>query len=149
MPPLVVVAAAVIERDGRLLVTRRLAGTHLAGTWEFPGGKCEPGESLTDCLIRELREELGVAADVGDCLMTTVHDYPDRTIELHFLRCSIDGPPQALLDQEMRWVARDELDALDFPPADAALIELLTSDPSGPSGPPVDRIQQIQRRPRQ
>ena len=128
MPPRVVVAAAVIERDGRLLVTRRLAGTHLAGTWEFPGGKCEEGESLAGCLARELIEELGVTARIGRALMTTVHHYEDRTIELHFMACEIDGPPRALLNQDMRWVARDDLDPLDFPPADAALIEQLKRD---------------------
>lgn len=133
MPPLVVVAAAVIERDGRLLVTRRLAGTHLAGTWEFPGGKCEEGESLDACLKRELLEELGVSARVGSTVMTTVHQYADRTIELHFMTCAIDGAPQPLLNQEMRWVARDELDTLDFPPADAALIEQLKAPRSGPT----------------
>jgi mutator protein MutT len=125
MPPLVIVAAAVIERERKLLVTRRLAGTHLAGTWEFPGGKCETSESLEECLRRELREELGVSARIGSTLMTTVHQYADRTIELHFMSCEIDGAPQPLLNQEMRWVSRDELDALEFPPADAALIEWL------------------------
>ena len=128
MPSRIVVAAAVIERDGRLLVTRRLAGTHLAGTWEFPGGKCEEGESLARCLARELLEELGVAARIGETLMTTTHHYPERAIELHFMRCEIDGQPQAMLHQEMRWIARDDLDALDFPPADAALIEQLKRD---------------------
>ena len=128
MPPRVVVAAAVIERDGRLLVTRRLAGTHLAGTWEFPGGKCEEGESLAGCLARELIEELGVTARIGRTLMTTAHHYEDRTIELHFMACEIDGQPRALLNQDMRWVARDALDPLDFPPADAALIEQLKRD---------------------
>ena len=129
MPP-IVVAAAVIERDGRLLITRRLAGTHLAGSWEFAGGKCEPGESLEVCLTRELLEELGVSARVGPTVMTTVHEYADRSIELHFMTCAIDGVPQPLLNQEMRWVARYELDALDFPPADAALIEQLKREPS-------------------
>lgn len=125
MLPLVIVAAAVIERDNRLLVTRRLAGTHLAGTWEFPGGKCEKEESLEECLIRELREELGVSARVGSTLMTTVHQYADRIIELHFMSCEIDGTPRPLLNQEMKWVVRGDLDTLEFPPADAALIEQL------------------------
>jgi hypothetical protein len=58
-------------------------------------------------------------------VMTTEHPYADRTIELHFMTCAIEGTPQPLLNQEMRWVARDELDTLDFPPADAALIEQL------------------------
>ncbi len=85
----IVVTAAVIERDGRFLVTRRPAGVHLAGHWEFPGGKCEPGETLEQCLARELREELAVDA-VGrkpSCSSTT-HDYADRRVELHFFRCA-------------------------------------------------------------
>ena len=63
--PTIVVLAAVIERDGRLLVTRRLEGTHLSGYWEFPGGKCEPGEAHESCLEREILEELDVIAEVG------------------------------------------------------------------------------------
>jgi mutator protein MutT len=120
-----VVAAAVIEREGRFLVTRRQAGVHLAGTWEFPGGKCDSGESLPDCMARELREELAVEADVGNEVLTTTHEYEDRRVELHFLRCRISGEPSPLLGQAMRWVSRQELEDLAFPPADAELIRLL------------------------
>lgn len=122
----VVVAAAVIERDGCVLLTRRLKGTHLAGCWEFPGGKCEPGESIVDCLARELREELAVEARIGPEILATRHEYPERTVELHFLECSIDGTPTPQLGQEMRWSRRDELASLDLPPADADLVRLLT-----------------------
>ena len=120
-----VVLAAVIERDGRILVTRRIAGTHLSGLWEFPGGKCEAGESHEACLGRELLEELGVRADIGNELLTVEHAYPTRTVRLHFRTCEIHGEPQALLGQEMRWVRRAELGALQFPEADRELIELL------------------------
>src|SRR5215470_2191701 len=75
-----VVAAAVVERDGRILVTRRIKGTHLEGYWEFPGGKCESGETLHACLNRELQEELAVDAIVGDTLLSTTHAYPERTV---------------------------------------------------------------------
>ena len=122
----IVVLAAVIERDGRFLVTRRLKGTHLSGYWEFPGGKCEAGESHEACLARELVEELAVRSDVGDELLVTEHAYPSRTVRLHFRRCAISGDPQPLLGQEMRWVPRAELPTLGFPPADKELIELLT-----------------------
>jgi len=121
----VVVAAAVVQRAERYLVTRRLRGTHLEGMWEFPGGKCEPGETHAACLRREILEELGCAAAVGERLLTVAHDYGDRSVELHFFRCEMTGEPAPLLGQEIRWVTRAELRGLDFPPADADLIRLL------------------------
>jgi len=123
----IVVLAGVIERDEAFLLTRRLGGTHLAGTWEFPGGKCEPGESHEACLRRELAEELGVDAEVGDEIFAITHAYAERTVELHFRKCSIAGEPRALLGQEMRWVPRAELHTLQFPEADRELIERLRS----------------------
>ena len=125
-PRSILVAAAVIERDGRYLITRRQPGVHLAGHWEFPGGKCEPDETLHACLRRELREELNVDVTVGDVLLTTTHDYPERRVELHFVRCGLEGEPAPQLGQEMRWAPREELNALEFPPADAELIRILT-----------------------
>ena len=121
----IVVCAAVIERDGRFLITRRQKGVHLEGLWEFPGGKCEPGEALAGCLARELREELDVAVTVGDEVFTTVHAYADRSVELHFLRCELIGEPAPQLGQQMQWTARVDLGELTFPPADVELIELL------------------------
>ncbi len=120
-----VVTAAVIDHDGAYLVTRRLRGTHLEGYWEFPGGKCADGESLTECLRRELIEELGSDADIGPEMYTVTHAYPERVVELHFFQCTLRGEARALLGQEMRWVRRAELRELDFPPADAELIDLL------------------------
>jgi 8-oxo-dGTP diphosphatase len=121
----VVVTAAVIERDNQVLVTRRQKGVHLEGYWEFPGGKCDAGESLDACLARELREELDVEATVGAEIFTTTHTYPDRRVALHFLRCELNGAPRPQVGQEMRWVGREELATLEFPPADAELIRLL------------------------
>jgi mutator protein MutT len=121
----IVVTAAVVERDERFLVTRRQKGTHLEGYWEFPGGKCDAGESLAACLVRELREELDVDARVGDEVFTTTHAYPERSVELHFFRCELYGEPRPQIGQEMRWVRRDELTTLEFPPADAELIKIL------------------------
>ena len=106
---MLVVTAAVIEREGSFLLTRRLDGTHLAGTWEFPGGKCEPGESLDACLARELKEELDVEARVGVEVFRTRHRYHERTVQLHFFACDIAGAPRPMLGQEMQWVPRAEL----------------------------------------
>jgi len=117
----------VIEHAGRYLVTRRQRGVHLEGYWEFPGGKCEPGESLDDCLRRELREELGTDALLGAKLLTVSHEYADRSVELHFVSCTLINEPKPLLGQEMRWVARADLRSLAFPPADEKLIALLES----------------------
>ena len=125
---IVVVTAAVVERDGCYLVTRRQKGVHLEGLWEFPGGKCEREESLADCLRRELVEELGAGAAIGDEVFTVTHHYPERSVELHFFACRLAGDPTPLLGQEMRWVRRGELRSLTFPPADRELVEILTQE---------------------
>jgi 8-oxo-dGTP diphosphatase len=124
--PLIVVTAAVIERDGMFLVTRRPRGVHLEGCWEFPGGKCEAGEAFSVCLSREIREELDTGIRVGLELFSIAHPYPDRVVELHFFACELAGEPRPMLGQEMRWVRREELALLEFPPADAELIRLLS-----------------------
>lgn len=127
--PVLSVVAAVIEQDGRFLVTRRLPGVHLAGMWEFPGGKIDPDEAHDSALRRELREELDVDIRVEALLHQTTHAYPERTVALFFYRCALLGAPRPLLGQEMRWVPRQELPSLGFPPADAELIDrLVTSD---------------------
>ena len=122
----VIVVAAVIEESGRFLLSRRLAGTHLAGTWEFPGGKCEAGETHEACLARELREELGVDAVVGEELLVTQHAYPERTVRLHFRRCVLNGAPRPMLGQPIRWASAGELRSVEFPAADREVVELLT-----------------------
>ena len=123
---LVIVSAAVIEREGAFLLTRRAEGAHLAGTWEFPGGKQEPGESLEEALSRELREELGCGSEIGPRLLTTRHAYPEVHVELHFYAVTLTGPPVPQLGQEMRWVPRADLASLPLPEADADLVALLT-----------------------
>lgn len=126
------VAAAVIERQGRFLVTRRLSGTHMAGYWEFPGGKCLGDESPAACLAREIREELDADITVGEELLTTTYSYPDRTIELRFFRSVLLSTPRGALGQQMQWVPREELAAREFPPADKELIDLLVRQGEGP-----------------
>ena len=125
-------AAAIVEHGDTVLVTRRQAGVHLAGHWEFPGGKCEPGESLAACLARELREELNVDAIPGEEVLVTTHEYPERRVELHFLRCEIRSKPTPQLGQDMRWVKRPELTSLAFAPADQEVIAILTERKAEP-----------------
>jgi 8-oxo-dGTP diphosphatase len=131
--PRIVVTAAVIERDGAFLVTRRPRGVHLEGYWEFPGGKCEKDESHAECLEREIREELDAGVRIEREIHAVSHAYPDRIVELHFLACQLIGEPRAVLGQEMRWVRREELAGLEFPPADEELIRLLAENATNAS----------------
>ncbi len=121
----IVVSAAVIEENGKFLVTRRPGGVHLEGFWEFPGGKCEEGESHLASLAREIAEELDTAIIIEREVYSVVHGYDDRVVELHFFACRLAGEPRAVLGQEMRWVSREELGTLPFPPADEELIQIL------------------------
>jgi 8-oxo-dGTP diphosphatase len=123
----ITVVAGVIERDGKILITRRRAGTHLAGLWEFPGGKPESGETLDEALRREIAEELGADVSVGPPLETIDWQYPDKSVRLIFFRCGIRGEPHPLEGQEMAWVAPADLRRYEFPPADAALLDRLTN----------------------
>ncbi len=123
----IVVVAAVIERDGRFLLGLRPAGTHLAGHWEFPGGKCDPHETHAEALRRELHEELDIEAEVGALEHAVTHVYPERTVELHFYRCTCTGEAKGMIGQDVRWVAREDLAHLPFPEADGELIARLTS----------------------
>jgi mutator protein MutT len=124
-PPRIVVTAAVIERNGQFLLTRRPPGAHLEGCWEFPGGKCGDAEPHAACLQREILEELGAAVRVGPEVFAISHRYADRVVELHFFACDLAGDARPVLGQEMRWVRRDELATLEFPPADEELIRIL------------------------
>ena len=118
----VVVVAAVIEQNRRFLVARRLEGTHLAGCWEFPGGKVHDGETLEHALEREIEEELGSHISGLTKIFDTTHSYPERIVELHFYRGELTGAARPLLGQELRWISREEFGSMEFPPADAQLI---------------------------
>lgn len=124
MTPIVVVAA-VIERDGSFLLTLRPDGTHLAGHWEFPGGKVHDRETHAEALRREIFEELDAVARVGELVHTVTHAYPEKTVQLFFYKCELDGVAKPMIGQEMRWVAKQELSALPFPEADRDLITTL------------------------
>ena len=124
-PRLRVVAAALFDEQGRVLIAERPAGKHMAGWWEFPGGKVAPGESDVQALVRELREELGVDAQPDIEIMTLTHEYPDRVVDLVLWRVSAAGEPQGLDGQQLKWVACDSLDAERLLPADRPFIEAL------------------------
>ncbi len=121
----VAVVAAVIEHDGRFLITRRQDGVHLAGLWEFPGGKVGAGESHAAALRREILEELDTDIAVHDLVLETSNSNQDRTVTLFFYRCDLLGTPRPMIGQEMEWIPRVELSSLLFPPADDELIRLL------------------------
>ena len=118
--------AAVIAENDRFLITRRQKGVHLEGYWEFPGGKIDPDETHEAALRREIREELGADVHVEQLVLETTHEYPERAVTIAFYRCRLVGSPRPLIGQEMRWVTREELAALPFPPADEDLIRTLT-----------------------
>ena len=121
------VVAAVIERDGRILIARRPAGRHLEGLWEFPGGKRHADESPEAALVREIREELDAVVAVGPLLETVDWTYPEKRVRLSFFRCTIAGEPRGLEGQEVVWVRPAELARYRFPPADARLLERLSA----------------------
>ncbi|MGH9221430.1 MAG: (deoxy)nucleoside triphosphate pyrophosphohydrolase [Vicinamibacterales bacterium] len=125
MTPITVVAA-IIERDDAFLLTLRPDGTHLAGHWEFPGGKVDAHEDHAEALRREVFEELDAVVDVGELAHTVTHDYPEKTVQLFFYRCALRGEPKPMMGQQMRWVHRRELSHLPFPEADRELISLLS-----------------------
>jgi len=123
MPPAIDVSAALIFRDGKLLVAQRHPDVHLGGAWEFPGGKRHPGETFEQCLVREIREELGVEISVGELMEEIVHAYPEKTVRLKFFICRLTaGEPQPLGCAAVQWIERGELDRFQFPAADAQLL---------------------------
>ncbi len=122
------VAAAIIVEEGRVLVSRRKEGSHLAGLWECPGGKVEPGEDPREALARELREELGVLATAGEVVEVTFHRYDDagKAVLLLFFEAALAAAspaPEPIDVAEVAWVPVRDLDPSRFPPADVAVLE--------------------------
>jgi 8-oxo-dGTP diphosphatase len=119
--------AALIEREGRLLVGQRKRGGSFSLKWEFPGGKVRNGEKLEAALARELREELGVEAAIGGEIFRTRHRYRELSgaVRLVFFAARIAGEPRNVVFEEIRWVERGRLASLDFLPADRELVERL------------------------
>lgn len=120
-----VVCALLEDNRGRLLVARRPLGKHLAGLWEFPGGKIEPGETPQAALRRELREELGCEAEPGAALAPVTHTYPAVTVKLmpYLARLVPGGPPPVAREHDaLAWVGPDEIGAFAMPEADAPIV---------------------------
>jgi 8-oxo-dGTP diphosphatase len=130
-PRLRVVAAALFDSAGRVLIAQRPEGKHMAGWWEFPGGKVAPGESDPQALVRELREELGVEARAEGEILTLSHEYPDRVVDLALWRATLlEGVPRGLDGQAIQWVACQSLGEQRLLPADEpfiAALQLLSS----------------------
>jgi mutator protein MutT len=122
------VSAALIFRDGKLLITQRPAKAHLGGLWEFPGGKRELDETFEQCLVREIREELGVEISVVELFESVTHAYPEKTVHLKFFACRLlDGEPQPLGCKAVKWAGKSELANYELPAADAKLLLKLQS----------------------
>lgn len=133
--PLVDVTAAVIGGpDGRILVCTRPEGTHMAGKWEFPGGKIEPGETPEACVRREIREELGMEIAVGPVLTVMEHDYGVKFVRVTFFLATSDDAPSAKDGQKFRWVAPEEIDSVDFLDADRPVSAEITKKSEKISG---------------
>src|ERR1039457_4347577 len=127
--PVIDVAAALVFREGKLLITQRYADAHQGGLWEFPGGKREPNETFEACLTRELREELGIEVTVGELAESLIHAYPEKTVHLRFYLCQWEKhEPQTLGCSAFEWVTAAELKDYAFPAADARLLEKLRND---------------------
>lgn len=122
-PSTLIVAAAVIFDDGRVLLTQRLKGAHLEGLWEFPGGKLEANESPEEALVRELDEEIGVRCEIGEAIDVTFWRYEHKSVLLLFYEARIvEGEVRDLGVAAHQWAARHDLDTLRFPPADEKVL---------------------------
>ncbi|HCP46851.1 MAG TPA: (deoxy)nucleoside triphosphate pyrophosphohydrolase [Deltaproteobacteria bacterium] len=121
------VVTAEVRRDGRYLITQRLAKSILPHLWEFPGGKVPDGESSEDVLIRLLRDKLGVTAEIGELVMEVVHEYDHYAVDMQVYRCELpeDEEVQLLKVQDARWVSPAEFGDYEFPGADEATISAL------------------------
>jgi len=125
------VSAGLVFRDGKLLITQRHKDSHLGGLWEFPGGKREANETFEECLVRELREELGIEVEVGELLESLTHTYPEKTVSLKFFRCRwLKNEPRPIDCHDLKWVTAEELRNYEFPAADAHLLGILRNSSS-------------------
>ncbi len=126
-PPHKIIGVAVISNEvGKILIDRRLPQGTMGGLWEFPGGKIEDGETIPECITREIREELGIDIEVGEHLLTIDHTYTHLRVTLTVHLCRhLGGVPQPLECDEVQWVHVDELDQFNFPEANTQIIAAL------------------------
>ena len=125
------VTAAVIEKDGKILIARRKPGDSQAGKWEFPGGKLEPGETPEDCLTRELREELGIETEVGEFLCSSKFVYRHMAVELlAYKAVYVSGEITLHEHDQAEWVSPEALSEFDFCEADKPVVRKLKEDVS-------------------
>ncbi len=118
--------AAVIERDGKFLITKRLETSPMGHCWEFPGGKIEAGETIEECAVRECREEIDVTVEPIRRLREEWYDYPHGRVHLRFVLCRlVGGEPRPVECREARWIEPSEFADYEFPPADVGVIESL------------------------
>ena len=128
---IVEVAAGLVFRHQKLLITQRYPDAHLGGLWEFPGGKRKPGETFPECLRREILEELGIEIEVDELVDEISHAYPEKTVRLLFFRCRwLRHEPQRLGCPDFRWITPAELSQFPFPEADATLVRKLIATPA-------------------
>ena len=122
------VVCALIFHEGKLLATQRGYGEY-AGSWEFPGGKIEPGELPQDAVIREIKEELEMDVTVGELFDTVKYDYPTFHLSMQCYLCSVESPEYVLKEhQDARWLTRDTLESVEWLPADEGLIKKLKEE---------------------
>jgi len=124
----IIVAAALMIEQGKILVTQRREGAHFGLFWEFPGGKVQEGEEPRQALCRELEEELGIEAEVGEIFDAVFHVYPEYPVLLLVYRCQVrKGDPRPLGCRDLRWVDLEGLDEIAMPPADDPIRRKLRS----------------------
>ena len=120
--------AVIIDREGKILIDRRKSEGEMGGLWEFPGGKIEPGETIEECIQREIKEELDLNILVGDRLTTITHTYKTFKVTLCVHYCQyLGGKPRPIECEEILWVEPSKLSQYPFPQANATIINVLQS----------------------
>jgi 8-oxo-dGTP diphosphatase len=123
--PFIEVVAAVVLRNGAVLLCQRQDGPHLPLLWEFPGGKIDPGETPQQALARELREELAVGSTIGEQIAEVEHHYPEKSVRIQFFKAAISGEPRAVIHRALRWIERGALADYEVPPANRTVVKMV------------------------